>query len=557
VTEPLANAEMQQPRPNPGQLPASPWSRVLGILRPSRAQSASTATILLMISTLLSSLIGLVRTKYIANLFGSGEEADALNAAFYLPDMIMYFLVGGAASITFVTILTRYRNSEREDEGYRALSVILTTMLLVLGSAIIVAEFLTPYFVHWYFHGFSPDKAALCVRLTRILLPGPLFFFGGGVLGSVLLVRKQFSVQAVTPLIYNLGTIFGGILLVHRIGVSSLALGTTVGAFLGPFLLNAIFALRAGARVRLILDWKNEGLREWVRLSLPLIIGVSIVTADNWIIGHFASSTSGAISLLNYAKRLFTAPMSMLAQAAGVASMPFFASLWTKGRHYEFATGVADSVSRVVSLGFLMSSGLIALALPLVDLIFVGGHFSRDNGGAFAVYFAIFCISMFLWAAQSIYARAFYAAGNTLLPMIAGTIVFLVSLPIYAGLYHWLGATGLAIASDVGITLQTLTLAYLLHQKRMVSLASLDFEEIGRCLLAGLAGGGAVWLIFTVLKDWLMHALHRDPSAGGRWNDLVVLLAGSALWTAVAWVVLERMGSALPRVVAKRLKLAR
>ena len=272
----------------PAPLPM--WKRVLGVLRPSRAHTASTATILLMISTLVSSLIGLVRTKYIAYLFGSGTEADAFNAAFVLPDMIMYFLVGGAASVTFVTMLTRYHEAGREDEAERSLSVILTTMLLVLGAAIVLAEVLAPYYVKWWFNGFSPDKVALCVRLTRILLPGPLFFFSGGLLGAVLLVRKQFTIQAVTPLIYNLGTILGGVLLVRKMGVSSLALGTTAGAFLGPFLLNWIFARRAGTRVKPVLDWKNEGLHEWVKLSLPLIVGVSLVTADSWIITHFASS---------------------------------------------------------------------------------------------------------------------------------------------------------------------------------------------------------------------------------------------------------------------------
>ena len=533
------------------------WRRVLGVLRPSRAHTASTATILLMISTLVSSLIGLVRTKYIAYLFGSGTEADAFNAAFVLPDMIMYFLVGGAASVTFVTMLTRYHEAGREDEAERSLSVILTTMLLVLGAAIVLAEVLAPYYVKWWFNGFSPDKVALCVRLTRILLPGPLFFFSGGLLGAVLLVRKQFTIQAVTPLIYNLGTILGGVLLVRKMGVSSLALGTTAGAFLGPFLLNWIFARRAGTRVKPVLDWKNEGLHEWVKLSLPLIVGVSLVTADSWIITHFASSTNGAISLMNYAKRLFAAPMAMLAQAAGVATMPFFASLWSKGKRFEFATGVADSVSRVVSMGFLLASGLMALALPLVDLLFVGGRFSRGDAGQFAAYFSIFCLSMFLWSAQTIYARAFYAAGNTFTPMVAGTIVTIVSLPIYAGMYQWMGATGLAIASDIGITLQTVTLAVLLHQRRMVSLAGLDYEEIGRCVLAALAAGGAVWLVFSFGMRVLMHAVHRDAGSASRLGDLLVLLAGSALWAVVAWLVLERMGSALPRVVWKRLGLAR
>ena len=70
-----------------------------------------------MVSTFLSRIIGLVRVKYIVWLFGRGTSADALNAAFVLPDMISYFLVGGASSIAFVTILTRYRDSGREAES--------------------------------------------------------------------------------------------------------------------------------------------------------------------------------------------------------------------------------------------------------------------------------------------------------------------------------------------------------------------------------------------------------------------------------------------------------
>jgi len=129
------------------------------------------------------------------------------------------------------------------------------------------------------------------------------------------------------------------VLLVRRLGVSSLAIGTVAGALVGPFLLNWIFARRAGTRYRPILDWRDKGLREWVRLSLPLMVGVSLVTFDTWIILHFAANTQGAVSLMSYAKQLFTAPMAVLAQAAGAASMPFFATLWSQERRYEFATG--------------------------------------------------------------------------------------------------------------------------------------------------------------------------------------------------------------------------
>ncbi len=548
----VASSSPTQPSPRARSL----WARLLSALHPAHAHSVFSATVVLMASAFLSRMIGLVRLKYIVWLIGRGAEADALNAAFVLPDMISYFLVGGAASITFVTILTRYREEGREAEGERSLSVILSTMYLALGAAILLAELFAPWYVRWWFDGFDPAKAALCTMLTRILLPAQLCFFAGGVFGAVLMVRKQFSIQALAPLIYGLGPIAGGLLLVRRIGVSSLAVGYVAGAVLGPFLLNWFFAHRGGTHYRFILDWRDAGLREWVRMSLPLMAGVSLVTADNWIIAHFASAIGGAVSLMSYAKQLFSAPMAMLAQAAGAASMPFFASLWTRERRYEFATSVADSVSRVASLALLAASGMVALGWPAIDLVFTGGRFSAADARQCSLFFAVFSVSMFLWSAQAIYARAFYAAGNTFLPMIASTVVTAASLPIYDALYHWRGATGLALASDLGIALQTLTIAVLLHRRRMVSLASLDFAEMGRCLLAGLAGGGVAGLI-----AWRLPAFARRLPAVAAlrharyWTDAAILLVGVAGWTLAAKWTLEKSGSALPRVAMSRLGL--
>ncbi len=248
------------------------------MLRPSHAHTAFTATIVLMASTFLSRIIGAgagqVHCVALRARHGGGRAQRRLCAAGH--DFL--FPVGGAASITFVTILTRYRDTGREAEGDRSLSVILTTMYLVLGGAILAAEIIAPWYIRWWFPGFNTEKAALCVRLTRILLPAQLFFFAGGVFGAVLLVRKQFNVQAVAPLIYNLGTIVGGILLVHTLGVSSLAIGTVAGGVLRTVSPQCSLCSAAGTRYTPILDWHDEGLREWVRLSLPLIIGVSLVT---------------------------------------------------------------------------------------------------------------------------------------------------------------------------------------------------------------------------------------------------------------------------------------
>jgi putative peptidoglycan lipid II flippase len=550
----------------------------------SAQHTVFSATLLLTASALLSRIMGLGRDKFIAWLFGAGPQTDAYVAAFQLPEMLNYFLVGGTASITFVTILSRYRERGEASEGQRAMSAILTAMLIVLSVATVAAFFVAPWYVRTFFPGFSYDQIALCVRMTRILLPAQIFFFAGGVFAAVLLVNKQFAYQALTPLVYNLFIILGGALLARSIGISSLAIGAVAGAFTGPLLLNAIGAHRAGMRYRPLLDLRHPGLREWVRLSIPLMLGVSLVTFDTYILAFFASHIQGDITRLTYAKRLFSAPMAIVGQAAGAASLPFFAALFGQQRLQDFARSVNASVTRILAFSFLLSAWMVALAHPATDLIFRGGRFNRADASLTAIFFAIFSISLAFWAAQAIYARAFYAAGNTLTPMLASTIVTVLSLPVYWFLFHLHGAAGLAIASDLGILLQTATLAVLLHRRKMVSLGGLEFSELARSLFAAVVSAGALYGLARFVTSEFFAAHFVSPAggfhltangiaaafsssaapassvssglsiAGTLSTDLISLTIGTILWFFLCYLTLRLTGSQLPAQLSARLR---
>ena len=536
------------PSEDPVPTAPAPASRgsLLRWLRPSATHTNFSATLLLMSASLLSAILGLVRTKYIAYTFAL-PEADAYNAAFELPDMINYFLIGGVASIPLITILNRYRHREGEpndDAGADlALSHILNAMLAVLAVATLLAEFLVPIYTRYKFPGFRGDKAALCNTLTRIILPAQLFFFAGGVLSSRLLVRKIFTWQAMTPLVYNTGIILGGVLLSRRIGVYSLAIGVLLGVVAGPFALNGFAALRGGMRYRPVFNLRHPAFREWLRLSLPLMAGASLVTADKWIQTYFASSDGGAITRLTYAKTLFTAPMGILGQAAGAASLPFFAALWRQGRRADFGVSVNRSVSRIIAASLLLSGLMLTLARPIVDLLLRGGSFHRPDAQATALYFSIFTASLFLWTAQAIYARAFYAAGNTLTPAIAGTVITLVSIPFYALLFRTHGVRGLVYASDLGILLQTSVLAALLDRRGWVRLGELEFAEIARAGLAALAAALGAALTLRYLPG---------VTAGTYRGDLITLLCALPVWAGLAILVLRLTGSGFLQQIRRR-----
>lgn len=499
-------------------------------------------------------MVGLGRGKYIAWLFGAGPQTDAYMAAFRLPDLMNNFLVGGAVSITFVTLLNRYKANGEEAEGERLLFTVLNMMVLVLTAASIVLMFLAAPFIRWINPGFTAEQVALSAQMTRILLPAQIFLFGGSILGALLLVRKQFLYQAATPILYNLFIIAGGIFLHRRFGIASLTIGATLGFLFGSLGINAWGVARAHIPFRWQIDLHHHGLKVWLHMTLPLMVGFTLPFLDQYFSGYYASHGAGDITRLANAKQLFSAPMSMVAQAAGAASMPFFAQLWAKQQRYEFAVGVADSVSRVVSLGLLAASLMIALAQPIVGVIFGGGRFTPADVRTTAFFFTLYTLSLFAWSAQAIYARAFYAAGITWLPMAASVVILVVAFPLYGLGYRWMGSGGLAIASDVGLLLQALALAVLLHRHQMVSLAGLDYREMGRCLLTALVTGAALWAAVGPAWTWVAHAL--GVASHGRIIELARLLVGSAVWLLLAYFLLDRTGSALPRVIRNRLKLA-
>jgi len=520
-------------------------TNLLRFFRPSHQHTAFSATLLLMGTVMLSRVIGYAREAYIAFAFGAGSQTDAYVAAFTLPDFLNYIVAGGAASITFISIYTRFLAEKRAADAQKTFSIIITVMTAVMVVGTILTEIFAPQFVRWFVKGFKQDQIELCVHLTRILLPAQIFFYVGGVVSAVLLSHRLFLFPAFGPLIYNVFIIVGGVVGGRHFGIASLAYGALAGSFAGPFLASVIGAARIGTGYKPSFDVTNPAFREWVRLSVPLMLGVSLVTADDWILRHYAAGGVGDIARLNYAKRLFAVPIAVLGQATGQASLPFFARLFNEKRLKDFADTVNDSVYRVSAASFLATGWMMAAALPLIDLVYRRGKFLFADAQTTTVYFFWFSLSLALWSAQGLYARAFYAAGDTLTPMAAVSIITAASLPVYSILFHSFGVVGLAWASDIGIGANLTALALLLHHKKFVPLGGLRWGEMGKAIVVAMIAGG---ISFEVAKVVPLAA----SGHGSRMADLMQLALVTVTWAAAVAAGLWLLRSDLPRDLRRR-----
>src|SRR5262249_1029016 len=156
-------------------------------------------------SVLLSRVLGYAREIAIAYRLGALPEADAYRAAFQLPDLLNYFLAGGAFSIAFVPLYTRVLAREGEASADDLVAVVLGTMPAAVALFTLGLWIFADPLVALQFPRFSPEQQALVTRLTRIVLPAQICFVAGGVIRAVLMARDRFGTQALAPLVYNAG----------------------------------------------------------------------------------------------------------------------------------------------------------------------------------------------------------------------------------------------------------------------------------------------------------------------------------------------------------------
>ena len=470
---------------------------------------------IIMASVLASRILGFVREWTVAYRLGSSAETDAYYAAFTLPDFLNYLVAGGALSITFIPIFSKYLAEKREEEGWRVFSTVITILGLTLVALLLLAELFAPQMVEIISPGFPPDQKELVVSLTRLMLPAQICFYLGGILTAVQYAKGRFLIPALAPLVYNLGIILGGYLLSPYMGIVGFSVGVLAGALVGNFGLQIWGAAGVGLRFKPRLDWRHEGFRSFLRLTVPIMLGFSLVYVDDWLIRRYGSYLAAAsITWLSYAKTLRGIPIALIGQAAGVASYPFLARLYAEGKREEMNRMLTVTLRAVIFLILPLSVLMGVGSKPLVYLVFSGTRLTPTDIEATAAALALFSVGTFAWAVQAILARGFYARKDTWTPMLVGSGVTLLSIPLYAWLAERYQHLGLALASSVGMITYAVILFAILARRIGNRAAS--------GTVAFFAKVAAMSAVMGLTGHFLLQAAHsRLP-----WNSLGGSLLG-------------------------------
>lgn len=400
-------------------------------------------------ASVASRAVGLLRDRILASQFGAGNELDAYYAAFRLPDALYNLLILGALSAGFIPIFTEYRERRGKDAGWQLVGQVLSTVGAVLAVCCIGLAIVAPWLVPLVTPGFSQEKMQLTIHLTRIMLISPFIMGLSGVLGGVLQSTRRFFAFSLAPVFYNVGIIFGTLVLSKTFGVSGVAWGVILGAVLHFFIQASVVWPMGMGR----LPWPSvtsEGVRRILTLMAPRTIGLAVSQMNLIFLMAFASFLSaGSVAVMNFANNLQSFPVGIIGISYAVAAFPLLASAASRKDREGFTRQFEGTARKILFLIIPMSAVFLLLRAQIVRLALGAGTFDWDDTIRTADILGIFALSLPAQALVALWVRAFYAVQDSRTPLYASLISEAANLVIAATTFRVYGVSGLATAFTI------------------------------------------------------------------------------------------------------------
>jgi putative peptidoglycan lipid II flippase len=464
--------------------------------------------------TMLSRLLGLVREQIFALTLGAGSNSDAFLAAFRIPNLLRDLFAEGALSTAFVpTYVATLRNQSRP-AAYALANRVMSTLTIYLGLAAGVAMLFPDPVVHLVASGFSPEKAALCATLVRIMLPFlPLISIAVVAMGA-LNAEEKYTAPALASSMFNVVAIIGGTT-VYFVGPSPRAAvmvwaALTVAGGIAQLGIQVPSLWKLGFRPRLMPDLglRDPGTRRIAALMAPATLGVAAVQINVVINSSFASRVSdGAISWLSYAFRLMQLPIGVFGVAVGTTALTHLSKDAARGDWSSMSATLRRGLRMVLFLTVPSMVGLALLGVPIIRLIYEHGRFSEHATHETARALTGYAVGLAAYAAVKVVAPAFYAIGRTRVPLIGSVLAVAANLAWNYATYRTLGHFGLALGTSVAATVNLLVLvtAFQIQIKNLLTREL--FAALARIVGASLAMGVAVYFLSARLELIASHAL--------------------------------------------------
>ena len=466
-------------------------------------------------ATLSSRVLGMVREMVYYGFMGTGWVNDAFQYAFTIPNLFRRLLGEGALTAAFIPVFKEKEKLHGEAEMWRAANAVISG--LIVSASVIIALVMVGISIALAAHQFD-EKTALMLQLLRVMFPYMLLVCLAAAMMGMLNARGHFFIPAMGATMLNVVMIasvfwvaphFGANLPKEKqlpVQIFALAYGVLVaGVAQAAFQMPTLW--RDGFRYRWVPPWGDHTVQRVVRQMIPGTIGVAAFQINVALVqgvGLFAGE--GIVASFNGAVRLMELPQGVFGISLATYLLPTLAGLAAEKNYPEFRSTLRHGLGTLIFMNAIASVLLVALAEPIVRLLFERGAFSVSSTAR--VSYALMCLApgLVMFSTVNILARAFYALGDTKTPMKISLVCLAINFLAGCSLIFPLREGGPGIANTITSALNAGLLVFALRKK----LRKLDMEALRGTLrpitLAALLAGGLAWGGWKMWEHHLGHA---------------------------------------------------
>jgi len=454
------------------------------------------ASALISITTLLSYIAGLIRDRTIAVHFGTTSATDAYNASFLIPDTLFNLFIAGALVAAFMPVFSEYLHKNKE-EAFSIANTVLTGASMLIAVLMAISFIFMDKIVPFVFPSVDPVNQKDIIFMTRLMLPAAFIFAISNTIGNVVMTYRHFLSFGLSPILYNLGIIFGILFFNETLGIYSAAAGVLIGATL-HMLVRIIDAFYTEYRYKPELKLRHPGFKKIVKLMIPKSISLFFWQVNLYIFAIVGMKmVEGGLAAFNFARNIQSVAVSIFGVAFATAVFPALNSDLNTGDKVSFTKNIQKTVQRILFFTIPSMVGLALLARPITALILGGGEFGENSLNLTSKILIFFAISIPFESLTQIFSRAYYAMKDTFTPMLMNIFSFAIIAAVTIFVAPKFGIGWFSIGYTIGFIIYDIL--FLLGLKKHFQ--GFELREFIKSLLKMFVAAGTMGIIIYFSKD--------------------------------------------------------
>lgn len=405
--------------------------------------------LLVMIITMVSRVLGLVRAGIIAYYFGASAMTDAFFSAFKISNFFRQLLGEGALGSSFIPLYNERVESEGEENSKQFIYSILNLLFVFSTIVTILMIIFSQGIIDGIVSGFPDETKIIASRLLKIMSVYFVFISLSGMVCAILNNFKQFAVPASTSIFFNLAIILASMYFGKTYGIDALAYGVVIGGlFQFLVVLPAFFKIMKGYSFKI--DWKDPYLKKIFIMICPMLIGIVARQVNTIVDQMFASYLAeGGVSALENATRLYLLPVGVFGVSISTVIFPALSKAMSKNDLDGATDNIIKGLNILLFLIIPSTAVLTFYAPEVIRLTLSYGKFDEEAVRVTSQALLYYSLGLYFYTAIYLMTRAFYSVKNSKYPVKFSIISIVINIVLNFLLIKSMAYRGLALSTSI------------------------------------------------------------------------------------------------------------